>query len=194
MGELEFHSKQTISRWKTFECSQKKELLPIDDYSVDQAWLNEDKKWRAFFIYGYGHFNPSASNHFPELKTMVEKHSDHVSLVMFSNLQAGKTIPPHKGNNPFVLRIIMGVSVPEPESVGLVAAGVPRKVLEGKTDIFDDTLEHYAWNSGTLARTILIVDVIRPFWFPFNILARHFLDLLKQTEYVQRVVKKVNRC
>ena len=38
---------------------------------------------------------------------------------MFSTLESGKEIKPHKGNNHGVLRIQLGIDIPEPDKCGL---------------------------------------------------------------------------
>ena len=49
-----------------------------------------------------------------------------------------------------------------PEGCGFRVGGETRKWREGEAWVFDDTIEHEAWNDSDLPRTILICDVWSP--------------------------------
>lgn len=82
----------------------------------------------------------------------------------FSLLRPGVRIKPHIGYTADVLRLHLGVVVPCEDSskVGLRVGEQTRGWSEGRTELFDDTQEHEAWNTSALARVVLLVDVLRP--------------------------------
>ena len=41
--------------------------------------------------------------------------------------------------------------------------GTTREVVAGKAWVFDDTIEHEAWNESDMPRAILIFDIWNPF-------------------------------
>lgn len=56
---------------------------------------------------------------------------------------------PLKGNNYGVLRVQLGIIIPEPENCGLLVEGKLFNLKENEMLIFDDTFEHTAWNNGS---------------------------------------------
>jgi hypothetical protein len=163
----------------------------IDEISEDQAHLNLDKKWLAHFIYGFGHFTANASIDFPELSNFILKNKNKISLVFFSTLENGKNIPPHKGNNPFVLRTQIGVSVINPTKTGLRVGDDVFQLGEGEVCFFDDTLEHDAWNYSGSPRTVLIIDVLKkPPFFLYYFWKKKQKEMYRSA-YVQNAIKKI---
>jgi beta-hydroxylase len=62
---------------------------------------------------------------------------------------------------PGALRCHLALVVPEGD-VGLRAGGQTRRWLPGRCLVFDDTIEHEAWNHGATDRVVLIVTFARP--------------------------------
>jgi ornithine lipid ester-linked acyl 2-hydroxylase len=78
----------------------------------------------------------------------------------FSVLAPGTVIKPHRGFTPTVLRCHLGIVVP-----ALCGLRVGEEVTmweEGRCLVFDDTLEHEAWNLGDRPRIVLLLDFVRP--------------------------------
>ena len=66
---------------------------------------------------------------------------------MFSILEPGKHLPPHRGPYNGVLRLHLGLIVPEPrEQLGIRVENEVYRWREGEAVIFDDAYEHEAWN------------------------------------------------
>src|SRR5262249_30517230 len=80
---------------------------------------------------------------------------------MFSALQPQTRIPPHTGvaNTRLVLHLPLIV----PEGCGFRVGNETRQWREGSAWIFDDTIEHEAWNDSQVPRVIFICDVWSPF-------------------------------
>lgn len=80
--------------------------------------------------------------------------------VMFSLLRAGSRIPPHTGmiNTRYICHLPLIV----PGNGGLRVGGETRAWEFGKLLLFDDTVEHEAWNDATSDRLVLIFDIWRP--------------------------------
>ena len=77
---------------------------------------------------------------------------------MFSKLEPGKEILPHYGKNIGVLRVQIGLDVPEPKLCGLQVEDKVFHLENKQVLVFDDTFKHAAWNRGTKDRTIIIID------------------------------------
>lgn len=80
--------------------------------------------------------------------------------IMFSLLAAGARIPPHTGATN--ARLICHLPLIVPPNCGFRVGNEIRKWEEGKLLIFDDTIEHEAWNESNEDRIVLIFDIWRP--------------------------------
>jgi aspartyl/asparaginyl beta-hydroxylase (cupin superfamily) len=80
--------------------------------------------------------------------------------VVFSMLKAGARIAPHTGM--YNSRLICHLPLVVPPGCGFRVGNEVRAWEEGKLLIFDDTIEHEAWNDGAEDRIVLIFDIWRP--------------------------------
>jgi len=93
---------------------------------------------------------------------------------MFSILEPGKHRPAHRGLYNGVLRLHLGLIVPEPRTLfGIRVDKQLYRWKEGSAVIFDDAYEHEAWNKIQHKRAVLFVDLVKRMRFPGN-----FLNLL----------------
>jgi aspartyl/asparaginyl beta-hydroxylase (cupin superfamily) len=79
---------------------------------------------------------------------------------MFSVLQPRTRIPPHTGVAN--TRLVVHLPLIVPEGCGFRVGSETRAWREGEAWVFDDTIEHEAWNDSDRPRTILICDVWNP--------------------------------
>jgi aspartyl/asparaginyl beta-hydroxylase (cupin superfamily) len=79
---------------------------------------------------------------------------------MFSLLRPGARITPHTGTHNTRLTCHLPLIVPP--DCGFRVGNETREWEEGKLLIFDDAIEHEAWNSSDRDRLILIFDIWRP--------------------------------
>ena len=77
----------------------------------------------------------------------------------FRLLRPGTRLLPHCGPTNVRLRAHLGLVVPEGECRMSVGTGAPRKWVEGKVLLFDDSFEHYVYNDTGQSRLVLIVDL-----------------------------------
>ncbi len=80
--------------------------------------------------------------------------------VVLSLLRPGARIPPHTGM--LNTRLICHLPLIVPQDCGFRVGTETRRWEVGKLLIFDDTIEHEAWNNSAEDRLILIFDVWRP--------------------------------
>ena len=80
--------------------------------------------------------------------------------ILFSRLAPGARIPPHHG--VMNARLICHLPLIVPPGCGFRVGGETREWNEGELLVFDDTVEHEAWNDSSSDRIILIFDVWRP--------------------------------
>jgi aspartyl/asparaginyl beta-hydroxylase (cupin superfamily) len=80
--------------------------------------------------------------------------------VMFSLLRPGAWIAPHTGT--LNTRLICHLPLIVPPNCRFRVGNEVREWEEGKLIIFDDTIEHEAWNDSSEDRVVLIFDIWRP--------------------------------
>jgi len=79
---------------------------------------------------------------------------------LFSLLRPGTHIPPHHG---FLnTRLICHLPLIVPAGCALRVGNETRPWREGELVIFDDTMEHEAWNRSAELRVVLLFDIWRP--------------------------------
>jgi aspartyl/asparaginyl beta-hydroxylase (cupin superfamily) len=79
----------------------------------------------------------------------------------FSMLQPKTRIPPHTGVTN--TRLVCHVPLVIPPSCGFRVGAETRSWEPGKAWVFDDTIEHEAWNESDQPRYILIIDLWNPY-------------------------------
>jgi len=80
--------------------------------------------------------------------------------ILFSRLRPGAKIPPHNGM--INTRLIGHLPLIIPEDCGFRVGNTTRTWKLGEAFLFDDTIEHEAWNNSAEDRFVLIFEVWRP--------------------------------
>lgn len=80
--------------------------------------------------------------------------------IMFSLLKPGTRIPAHTGTHN--TRLICHLPLIVPPGCGFRVGNETRAWEVGKLIIFDDTIEHEAWNDSAEERVVLIFEIWRP--------------------------------
>ena len=84
----------------------------------------------------------------------------HGPTAFFSILEAGTRIPPHTGVTNTRLTVHLPLIVPP--GCGFRVGSETREWVPGKAWVFDDTIEHEAWNLSEVPRALLIFDIWNP--------------------------------
>jgi aspartyl/asparaginyl beta-hydroxylase (cupin superfamily) len=79
---------------------------------------------------------------------------------MFSLLAPRTRIPPHTGVAN--TRLVCHLPLIVPPDCGFRCGATTRQWVVGETFVFDDTIEHEAWNDSGELRVVLIVDLWPP--------------------------------
>ncbi len=104
---------------------------------------------------------------------------------MFSILEPGKHLPPHRGPYNGVLRLHLGLIVPEPrEQLSIRVENDVYRWHEGEPVIFDDAYEYEAWNLTPHTRMVLLVDFRKPLRLLANVLNWLLLHLAVFTPFI----------
>ena len=141
----------------------------FQDLSREQRHLTQDDGWKTYFFYAYGLRAWGNCRRCPET-TKLLKRIPGMKTAFFSILAPGKHLPEHRGPYKGVLRLHLGLLIPEPAERCAIRVNTElRHWQEGKVLIFDDCFPHEAWNKTNSFRAVLFVDLIRPMRFPANI-------------------------
>ena len=116
-----------------------------------------------------------------------------LKTAMFSIFEPGKHLAPHRGPYNGVLRLHLGLIVPEPRT--RIAIRIENEVChweEGKVLIFDDAYGHEAWNHSDRTRVVLLVDFVKLTLFPASLVNRLLMSLAVFTPFIQEGLEKHN--
>jgi beta-hydroxylase len=144
------------------------DFAPFQDISPDQTYISNDDKWRMFFLKGAGMTFKKNTANFPVLMKVLNRHKSVVSAYL-SVLGPDKALNPHEGPWAGVLRMHMGLIIPDPEKCHINVEGDKYHWRNGTVVLFDDTYNHYAVNETDQLRVILFLDYMRPMKFPYNL-------------------------
>jgi beta-hydroxylase len=164
---------------------RKADLPNVQEITADAAALSRDAGWKIFPLVAYGLRSQPNIDLCPQTWRIVQAIPG-LTTVMFSILEPGKRIPPHRGPYNGVLRLHLGLIVPEPRERLAIRVGPERRHWqEGEALIFDDAYEHEAWNETTGLRVVLFVDFEKPLRFPASALNGLLLRLAVFTPFVR---------
>jgi hypothetical protein len=127
--------------------------------------LLDDARWSAFHLWQDG--APVAAHAARCPVTMaalatapIPRIRDRSPMALFSILNPGTHIEPHNG---FLnTRLICHIPLIVPAGCRLRVGNETRPVEAGVPLLFDDSIEHEAWNDGDSPRAILLFEVWRP--------------------------------
>jgi ornithine lipid ester-linked acyl 2-hydroxylase len=172
---------------------RKDELPNVQDITVDAASITRDDRWKIFLFVAYGVRSARNCDLCPETWRIVQRIPG-LRTAMFSILEPGKRIPPHRGPYNGVLRLHLGLVVPEPRDLVAIRIGPElRDWKEGQALIFDDAYEHEAWNETGRERVVLFIDFARPLSFPASALNGLLLNLAVFTPFLREGSENLRR-
>jgi aspartate beta-hydroxylase len=133
--------------------------------AFDVRGLLDNPSWGAFFLIKDGAIVQANAVKCP--RTLAALTSvplcmidNRTPSVLFSLLRPGARIPPHHGFTN--ARLIGHLPLIVPPNCALRVGNETREWREGEIVLFDDSIEHEAWNSSAEPRIVLIFDVWRP--------------------------------
>jgi len=132
--------------------------------SRGHALLN-NPRWSAFHLLENGVPHPANAPRCPAtLAALAAAPLPHIAkrspMALFSVLRAHTHIPAHNGM--LNTRLIVHLPLIVPERCRLRVGNEERAVRAGELMIFDDSIEHEAWNDSDEARVVLLFEVWRP--------------------------------
>lgn len=127
--------------------------------------LRGNPDWSAFYVVKQGQRVEENIARCPATFAAIEALGEDARpapahSVLFSRLAPGAAIPPHHGQ--FNTRLICHLPLIIPERCGFRVGNAVREWRQGELLVFDDTIEHEAWNASSEERFVLIFEIWRP--------------------------------
>jgi aspartyl/asparaginyl beta-hydroxylase (cupin superfamily) len=146
--------------------------------------LNHSMLWSTAHLWRDGEREADMCDRCPNTAEILEalpmaRHSGFAPTAVFSVLAPQTRIPPHTGSTN--VRLLTHLPLILPGKCGFRVGNETREWRMGEAWVFDDTIEHEAWNDSPHTRVILIFDVWNPLLSEVEReLASQMLDGLRQ--------------
>lgn len=134
------------------------EGVPLDQW----AELNHSRRWSVFYLWRDGQPVTAHLERCPRTAALLGRAPladvpGHAPAAFFSILDAKSHIPPHTGVTN--TRLIVHLPLVIPAGCRFRVGSQTRDWQTGRAWVFDDTIEHEAWNDSDVPRAILIFDI-----------------------------------
>ncbi len=135
--------------------------LPLDQFRE----LNRSRRWSAYFLWNQSDQVAGHIARCPKTAELLEtaprcRIKGRAPTAFFSILDANTRIPAHVGVTN--TRCTVHVPLVVPPDCGFRVGATTREWVPGQAWVFDDTIEHEAWNLSDTPRAILIFDIWNP--------------------------------
>ena len=139
--------------------------MPLDQFRE----LNRSRRWSAYFLWNQGQAVAGHIARCPVTARSLEalprcRVEGRAPTAFFSILDANTRIPAHTGITNTRCTVHLPLVIP-PDCAFRVGA-TTREWVPGQAWVFDDTIEHEAWNLSDTPRAILIFDIWNPLLKP----------------------------
>ncbi|MBI1682627.1 aspartyl/asparaginyl beta-hydroxylase domain-containing protein [Caulobacter hibisci] len=127
--------------------------------------LNHSRKWTSKWLWKDGQVQAEVQSAHPRTTALLDslplaRQAGFSPTAVFSALEPRTHIPPHTGSTNVRLLVHLPLILPGPARFRV--GNHTRSWEMGKAWVFDDTIEHEAWNDADQTRVILIFDVWNP--------------------------------
>jgi aspartate beta-hydroxylase len=174
LDALEAASEEIRSELMRVLVADREGLQPYVDFPLSMPldqWkdLNRSRRWSAYFLWNQSQPNPGHLARCPAtaraLEAVPRPHIEsRAPTAFFSILDANTTIPAHTGVTNTRLTVHLPLIVPP--GCRFRVGNTTQDWVQGKAWVFDDTIEHEAWNPSDTPRAILIFDIWNPLLTP----------------------------
>lgn len=143
--------------------------IPADAPVNQWEELNHNPRWSSLFLWKDGERQGAVCEACPQTAALLERlpmarQPGFAPTAVFSALAAGAHIPAHTGSTNARLLCHLPLVLPGPARFRV--GNETREWRMGEAWIFDDTIEHEAWNDADSLRVILIFDLWNPYLEP----------------------------
>ncbi|HEX3422361.1 MAG TPA: aspartyl/asparaginyl beta-hydroxylase domain-containing protein [Sphingomicrobium sp.] len=170
LGILESATPAIHREFEALIAAEAAEMVPYIQYPEHvplAQWreLNGNRDWTAIHLLQNGSRVEANARHCPKtMETIAKLPQPNVPgaspNAMFSLLAPKTRIPPHTGVAN--MRLVCHLPLIVPPNCGFRVGATTREWNVGEAFVFDDTIEHEAWNESNELRVVLILDLWAP--------------------------------
>lgn len=160
------------------------------EVSAEQLRIENEHKWKTLVLKVFGYYNKTNCNKCPATYNILKDY-DNVVSALFSVMEPGTHIKPHRGVFNGVVRYHLGVIIPKSDKVYINIDKQKRFWKENKSFVFDDTLLHEAINNSQEKRVIMIIDFLRPLPAPLAIVNKAILKIISKSPLIQNIIENL---
>ena len=130
------------------------------------AELNHSLRWSAFFLWEDGKRIDAHCARCPRTASLLDEIpmmdlEGFAPTVLFSILSPHTHIPPHSSVTN--ARLVVHLPLIAPEKCRFRVGNEIREWKYGQAWVFDDTIDHEAWNDSDQVRVIMMIDIWNPY-------------------------------
>jgi aspartyl/asparaginyl beta-hydroxylase (cupin superfamily) len=170
LSDLEGKTEQIRDEFQALIAAEHAQTVPYTQYP-DRVplgqWkeLNNNRAWSAIHLIQNGRVVEANARHCPQTMAALAKLPQPKvpgasPNAMFSLLAPHTHIPPHTGVAN--TRLVSHLALIVPPGCGFRCGATKWEWREGEAFVFDDTIEHEAWNDSDKLRVVLIFDLWPP--------------------------------
>ena len=170
LAALEQATAEIRAEFDALIAAEAAEMVPYIQYPDRvpmRQWkeLNHNPKWSAIHLLQNGERIEANARHCPRTLEAIAAMDQPVVAgaspnAMFSLLAPRTRIPPHTGVAN--TRLVCHLPLIVPADCGFRCGETIRQWRVGEAFVFDDTIEHEAWNDSDELRVVLIIDLWPP--------------------------------
>ena len=161
------------------------------EISKEQLRIEDQNKWRTLVLKVFDYYNAANCSLCPLTHGIISCRENNIVSALFSVMEPGTHIKPHRGVFNGVLRYHLGIVVPDSEEVFINIDNNKTYWHEGRSFIFDDTLLHEAINNSTERRVVLIIDYIKPLPYVLNLVNKMIINIIKKSPLIQNIIENL---
>lgn len=140
-------------------------VLPRGEPPGALSELANSRRWGAYFFWKGGREYPEHIARCPRTASALKRWPlwdipGNGPNAMFSILEPHTRIPPHTGT--VNTRLVVHLPLIVPPGCGFRVGGQQRPWTPGEAFVFDDSIDHEAWNDSDLPRAVLIFTIWHP--------------------------------
>jgi len=139
----------------------------------------------------FDYYNKANCSLCPLTHEIISCSKNRIVSALFSVMEPGTHIKPHRGVFNGVLRYHLGIVVPDSEDVFINIDNNKTYWHEGESFIFDDTLLHEAINNSAERRVVLIIDYIKPLPRVLNLVNKMIINIIKKSPLIQNIIENL---
>jgi beta-hydroxylase len=169
-----------------------KNINDIKNFYKIKKNFNEDDKWKAVPLILFSYMFKENVSRCPQTFELVKKIPG-CCAAMFSVLEPGKHIPPHKGIYKGIYRCLFTIKLEEDAVCWIRVNNEKVDFKEGSIIVFDETVEHEVMNASNSSRVALYLDIYRKLPFPLNLYNRFIYFIIMKSPFVQNILSEYKK-